>query len=69
MGNSGEKRPIPGTRPEWGRYLPDDDYNSLVDANGNPYDNGVNYDERKDEDELEDEDTGWDGLAGKPGEK
>ena len=30
-----EKQYIPGTRPEWGRELRDDEYNGLVDKNGN----------------------------------
>lgn len=40
---------IPGTRPEWGRELPDEDENSLVDKHGNNYNNGYNFDERDDE--------------------
>lgn len=40
---------IPGTRPEWGRELPDEDENSLVDKHGNNYDNGYNFDERDNE--------------------
>lgn len=47
---------IPGTNPKWGRNLPDEDFNSLVDENGNPYDNGFNFDERDDE-------NGWDSVA------
>ena len=46
---------IPGTRPEWGRELPDEDDNSLVDKRGNNYDNKYNFDERNDEDEAEEE--------------
>ena len=48
---TGEKY-IPGTDPKWGRKLPDGYDNSLVDANGNNYDNGWNFDEY-DEDEDE----------------
>ena len=40
------KRFIPGTNPNWGRELPDEDYNSLVDNHGNNWDNGFNFDER-----------------------
>ena len=43
---------IPGTKPEWGRKLPDGDLNSLVDASGNNYDNGFNFDEKDDDDEV-----------------
>ena len=69
MMNSGEKRPIPGTNPNWNRDLPDGFDNSLVDKAGNNYDNGWNFDERDDEEEDEDEEnpdekkTGWDELA------
>lgn len=38
---------IPDTNPSWGRKLPDGDLNSLVDANGNNYDNGSNFDEKE----------------------
>ena len=44
-----EKRFIPGTKPEWGRELPDEDDNSLLDKHGNNYDNGYNFDERDNE--------------------
>ena len=40
---------IPGTKPEWGRKLPDGDLNSLVDSAGNNYDNGFNFDEKDDD--------------------
>ena len=40
-----EKRFIPGTNPKWGRELPDEDDNSLVDKNGNNWDNVYNFDE------------------------
>lgn len=40
---------IPGTNPEWGRKLPKEDLNSLVDKNGHNYDDGFNFDERDDE--------------------
>lgn len=46
-----EKRYIPGTNPKWNRELPDEDLNSLVDKNGNNYDNGYNFDEHDDEEE------------------
>jgi len=48
------RKTIPGTNPKWGRELPDGYTNSLVDANGNSYDNGYNFDEKDDyeEDEL-----------------
>ena len=49
---------IPGTNPDWDRNLPDGDINSLVDSNGNNYDNGFNFDE-KDDDSSED----WDDVA------
>lgn len=39
---------IPGTNPSWGRKLPDGDLNSLVDSDGNNYDNGFNFDEKDD---------------------
>lgn len=45
------KETIPGTNPNWGRELPDDYTNSLVDANGNNYDNGNNFDEKDDHEE------------------
>ena len=41
---------IPGTKPEWNRDLPDGDSNSLVDRNGENYDNGNNFDEKIDDD-------------------
>ena len=47
-----EKRFIPGTNPKWGRELPDEDDNSLVDKNGNNWDNGYNFDERDDGDDI-----------------
>ena len=40
---------IPGTNPDWDRKLPDGDLNSLVDANGENYDNGFNFDEKDDD--------------------
>lgn len=46
-----EKDFIPGTNPKWNRELPDDYTNSLVDANGNNYDNGYNFDEKDDHEE------------------
>ena len=46
-----EKRFIPGTNPNWNRELSDEDINSLVDANGNNYDNGYNFDEKDDHEE------------------
>ena len=45
---------IPGTNPSWDRNLPDGDSNSLVDGNGNNYDNGFNFDEKDDD---------WDDVA------
>lgn len=45
------KETIPGTNPNWGRELPDDYTNSIVDANGNNYDNGYNFDEKDDHEE------------------
>ena len=54
---NGEKRFIPGTNPKWGRELPDEYSNSLVDKYGNSYDNGWNFDE-KDDDEDEDDKKG-----------
>ena len=53
MQNS-EKRYIPGTNPSWGRELPDNDDNSLVDKNGQNWDNGYNFDE-PDRDKLDHE--------------
>lgn len=50
-----EKNYIPGTNPAWGRELPDEDDNSLVDKYGKNYDNGYNFDEPKDEEDLEPE--------------
>lgn len=47
-----EKRYIPGTRPEWGRELRDDENNALIDKNGNTWDNGYNFDEKDDEDSV-----------------
>lgn len=44
-----EKNYIPGTNPNWDRELPDGDTNSLVDKNGNNYDNGYNFDEKDDD--------------------
>ena len=41
---NGEKRFIPGTDPDWGRELPDEDDNSLVDKAGKNWDNGDNFD-------------------------
>ena len=57
-----EKRFIPGTNPEWGRELPEGMENSLVDKNGNNYDNGYNFDEKDDDEE---EETTFDNLAEK----
>ena len=48
MKNS-EKRFIPGTNPKWGRELPDGYDNSLVDKNGDNWDNGWNFDEKDDD--------------------
>jgi len=45
---------IPGTNPDWDRNLPKGDVNSLVDSNGNNYDNGFNFDEKDDD---------WDDVA------
>ena len=45
------KNSIPGTKPEWNRNLPDGDLNSIVDSNGENYDNKYNFDERDDDDE------------------
>lgn len=50
-----EKNFIPGTNPEWGRELPDGDLNSLVDKNGNVYDDGFNFDEKDDAEDLLDD--------------
>ncbi len=47
------ERFIPGTNFSWGRELPDDMKNSLVDKNGNSYDNGYNFDEFDSETEDE----------------
>ncbi|MBQ3280669.1 hypothetical protein IJG92_03395 [Candidatus Saccharibacteria bacterium] len=47
-----EKRFIPGTNPKWDRELPDEDINSLVDKNGNNWDNGYNFDEKDDEEDT-----------------
>ena len=52
-----EKNYIPGTNPEWGRELPDDYDNSLVDKGGNNYDNGWNFDEKDDDKEAEETPT------------
>ena len=52
MRNS-EKRYIPGTNPTWGRELPDRDSNSLVDKNGDNWDNGYNFDESDDDETKE----------------
>lgn len=49
MGEGKEKQPIPGTNPDWKRWLPDDYDNSLLDDHGNPYDNGWNFDEKSDD--------------------
>ena len=51
MGEEKEKRRISGTDPEWIRWLPDGDDNSLVDSYGNSYDNGWNFDERSDDED------------------
>lgn len=53
------KRYIPGSNPAWGRELPDEDSNSLVDKNGKNWDNGYNFDER----DTEPEETTYDDLA------
>ena len=58
--NNNEKRFVPGTNPKWGRELPDEDYNSLVDKNGNNWDNGYNFDERDHEEPTE---TSFETLA------
>ena len=47
------ERFIPGTNPAWGRELPEDMDNSLVDKNGYSYDNGYNFDEFDEEAEAE----------------
>lgn len=57
MRSSGEKKYIPGTDPKWGRELPDDYSNSLVDKAGHNWDNGYNFDER------DDDETTYDKLA------
>lgn len=44
-----EKSYIPHTNPNWDRELPDGDTNSLVDKNGNNYDDGFNFDEKDDD--------------------
>lgn len=54
---NGEKRIIPGTNPDWGRELPDGFDNSLVDKDGNNWDNGFNFDERDDPSEETTYDT------------
>lgn len=43
-----DKNNIPGTNPGDDRSLPDGDLNSLVDSNGENYDDGYNYDEKDD---------------------
>lgn len=48
-----EKRFIPGTNPNWGLELPDDDYNSLTTKYGEKYDNGYNFDEKYDKEDKE----------------
>ncbi len=48
---------IPGTSPDWNRNLPEGYSNSLVDENGNNYDNGYNFDEKNDDAD------GWDEVA------
>ena len=58
-----EKNHIPGTRPDWGRELPDGDDNSLVDKHGNNWDNGYNFDEK--DDEKEDDTPEFDPEAAK----
>ena len=58
--NNNEKRFVPGTNPKWGRELPDEDDNSLVDKNGNNWDNGYNFDERDHEEPTE---TSFETLA------
>ena len=54
------KKYLPGTNPAWGRELPDGYDNSLVDKNGNNWDNGYNFDER--DDEIDDDKTTYDNL-------
>ena len=50
----GEKRFIPGTKPEWNLQLREGFDNAMVDSHGRPYDNGWNFDEKSDdEDEVE----------------
>ncbi len=51
-----EKKFIPGTNPEWGREMPEGYDNSLVDKNGEKWDNGWNFDEPSGEDDEADED-------------
>ena len=46
---NGEKRFIPGTNPKWGRELPDNRDNSLVDKYGENWNNPYNFDERNDD--------------------
>ena len=48
-----EKDFIPGTNPAWGRELPDNDLNSLVDKNGNSYDDGYHFVEKDDDPDTE----------------
>ncbi len=43
---------IPGTNPKWGRNLPEGYNNSLVDSNGENWDNGFNFDEKDDGSEI-----------------
>lgn len=40
-----KKRFLPNSNPSWGRELPDDFVNSLVDKGGKNWDNGYNYDD------------------------
>lgn len=54
------KKFIPGTKPAWGRELPDGYDNSLVDKNGKNWDNGYNFDEK--DDEIDDNGTTYDNL-------
>ena len=56
-----DKKPFPGTNPDWDRLLPEGRANSLVDSNGFPYDNGYNFDESDGGDDDDEEDKDKDG--------
>lgn len=60
--NNGEKRHIPGSKPEWNLELPDGDLNSLVTKDGKVWDGneGWNYDEKDDNQKAE---TSYDNLG------